>query len=318
MIIISSFKSKIEIMSEDIADLIDQINYYLNLVSAILFSAVGLIGNTLILFILARPEFRNVSMFRYSIVSAFNDMLVLTTMWLYLPYVLDFNTYSINCKLIQYFGYLFYQFCPWIIVVSAIDRLLSVKYPTRFHFRTKIKFQATVLTSIFITLVFIDIPFYMYFDIQGSGNETYCGTTDSNAQFYNDILSSLISTIIPFVSMIFSTIVVGHHFLIKKKQFKKNRKRWQNEVQFLNILLAMNGFFLICNLPFCIQQLTFDGLEFNNQSYFYQYFVAYLTSNFGYAYNAFSFFLYFSCNKRFRNSFLVMIGKKRKKKPLLQ
>ena len=309
LINISSFKSETKIMSEEVVSLVNEINNYLNLVAAISLSTIGLIGNIMILLILTKRKFRNVSIFRYSIVSAVNDTLVLATMWPFcLPNGFHMNTYSINCKLIQYFGYLFYQFCPWIIVVSAIDRLLSVKYPTRFLFRTKIRFQATILSSIFITLVLIDIPFYMVYDIQVNGNETYCGSSDIKSQFYIDISSSLISTIIPFASMIFSTTIIGHHFLIKKKQLQQNRKRWHNEVQLVKILLAMNCFFFICNLPFCIQQLTFDGLAINNQTYFYQLFVYNLTNNLIYVHNAFSFFLYLSCNKLFRNHFLVMIG----------
>jgi hypothetical protein len=116
--------------------LISQINFNLTLSTSIIFSVIGLIGNSLSVFIIIKKQFRRVSFFRYLAFSIINDTIVLITMWLYtIPDY--FQTSSIGCKLTQYFGFLFYQFCPWIEVVSSIDRVISVKYPTKYKFRTK-------------------------------------------------------------------------------------------------------------------------------------------------------------------------------------
>ena len=110
-------------------------DYKFNLAATIVLTIIGFIGNTIVLYILARPKFLNVTIFRYFIVSSINDLFELMTMWCYsLPDVFQVNQNSMSCKLVQYFVYLFYQFCPWIIVLSSIDRFLSVFYPMRFKF----------------------------------------------------------------------------------------------------------------------------------------------------------------------------------------
>ena len=289
--------------------LINSINSKFSLIAAIVLTIVGVIGNPIVFFILTKSRFRNVSIFRYSIVSVVNDSFVLITMWPYnFPEAFQMNTSSISCKLSQYFGYLFYQFCSWIIVLSSIDRLLSVKYATRFQFRNKLKYQALALSVIFVVILFLDIPFYSYFDIHvQSNNSTLCATNDIFIQFYIDLTNLLISTIIPFFIMVLCTILIGHTLITQKSRLMENRRTYKKELQYVKVLYALDAFFLICNLPFCIQQLISDGFTINNKPYFFQTFIFNVTNSIIYIQNAFAFFVYFISNKGFRKYFLSII-----------
>ena len=296
----------------ELEELIETINYNFILSYSIMLTIVGIIGNSIVFYILTRPKFRNIPIFRYLIVSMVNDTINLITMWPFtLPISFNMNTISINCKLIQYFGYLFYQFCPWIIVVSSLDRLASIKFPTKFQFRKKLKFQAGVLTIIFIFLVFINIPFYFYYDIINISDETLCTTSDRYTQFYIDLANFLVSTIVPFFLMVLCTVIIAYHIIKNKnKLLQNNRSNFHKEMQFVKVMCAMNAFFLICSLPFCIQLLTNDILAINNIPNIYQSLIFNISDAIEYSQNAFGLFLYLSCNKVFRNHFKTMFFSK--------
>lgn len=278
------------------------------LTSSIVITTVGLIGNLLSLYILSKPQFRDISFFRYLIVTMANDIINLATWW---PSILPYqtNTDSVSCKLVTFFGYLFYQFCPWIIVVSSIDRLLSVKYPAKFRFRTKLKYQAALLSVIFGVLVLLNVPFYSYFDIYSISDETTeCSTGDSHIQINLDFAVLLISTVIPFIIMVVCSSVIGRTLITNRARLLQNRKNYQKEFQLINTMHAMNLFFLVCNLPFSIQQLVFDIMQIFNITSDLQPLVYDITNTISFCKNAFGFFLYVSCNKLFRGYFFSIIN----------
>ena len=136
----------------------DKIQLELTLISSVVLTVIGLFGNLLVVYILRKPQFSNKSIFRYLVATSINNCLVLMTLW---PYTLS-GVYvnfisSISCKFIQYFGYLFYLVCPGILVINSIDRLISVKYPTRYKFRKRKKFQLFVLLTIFICMIILTV-----------------------------------------------------------------------------------------------------------------------------------------------------------------
>jgi hypothetical protein len=287
--------------------LISQINFNLTLSTSIIFSVFGLIGNSLSVFIIIKKQFRRVSFFRYLAFSIINDTIVLITMWLYtIPDY--FQTSSIGCKLTQYFGFLFYQFCPWIEVVSSIDRVISVKYPTKYKFRTKLKYQILISSILFAIMVFLNIPLYWYYDIEVQQDKTICTINNVQTQFYVDLASFLVTVIIPFIIMITCTSIIGHIMIKRKIGSLQNRSNIKKEIQLIKVMCALNVFFLLTNLPYCIQQLVFVSLSFQNIFIDYQSIILSLTSAFVYLQNSCSLILCIIFNKVFRKCFFSMIS----------
>ena len=109
--------------------------YYFNLVTAILFTVFALIGNCLVIFVLTKPKFLEVPLFRYLIVATIVETISVSFIWASgFPNVFGINSYDINCKMYVYLSFVFLQFGPWINVLGSIDRYLSVKHPTKFYF----------------------------------------------------------------------------------------------------------------------------------------------------------------------------------------
>ena len=293
------------------SDTIDPIIAYdFNFISTTVLTAIGLVGNSLVVFILSRPEFLKVPMFRYLIAATIFDTINVLLSWpsVY-PDAFQVNNLPISCKLYIYLFYIPFQASPWIIALSSVDRYLSIKYPKSLNFRNQFKYQLLAIIIILIGILLIDIPFYIYHDVLS--NETGCVPTEYKIEFYLDVLDALISTIIPFIIMILSTILTSCLIVSQKAKLQKdNSKKFQKEMQLIKVLLAMDIYFLICNLPYCILTIVDDVLAIN----YFGTFSFYILNALTYVFSSCDFIIYFSFNKLFRKHFLSMISYFRKDK----
>jgi hypothetical protein len=167
-----------------------EINNTFYLIVSIILTLVGLIGNSITFYISSRPKMRNIPLFRYLMASMVNDFFVLLTMWTWtFPNV--FYSVSINCKVFNFFGILFNNCTGYIIVLSLIDQFLSVKYPLKFHFRKKLKYQLLALIIIFMVLAILDVPYIADYNIYFYDNESTCKTVNAHVNFYISIVNTV-------------------------------------------------------------------------------------------------------------------------------
>ena len=115
----------------------------------------GLVGNSLILYILTRPKLLKQSTFRYFLVNEVIDMIVVALMlaWLLMT--------SLFWKIWEYgnIGYTCYNIYPCVNAMNSIGRLLWIKYSRRFGFSKRIKFQVAVISSIILISLIYNSPF---------------------------------------------------------------------------------------------------------------------------------------------------------------
>ena len=275
----------------------------IKLTTSLAFSITGLIGNTLVIYILSRPKFKKESLFRYLLIASINDTIFLSYIWS-LSYISEFklNSIEILCKLFFYTSRIFFSLSPWIIVISSIDRFIATKYPTHYLFRKKFKYQALVILIVFISITLINIPYYYFIKIINiNTNLTSCQFEDLNTLFFIDLLGFLSGTIIPFFMMVLFNSMTFKELLKSKKTIQ--RKKFDKEYRFFKILIFMNLFFLICYLPIYIYTVTYDilGIQYVGTSGFV--YLNYLT----FFYSSLNFFVYFSSNKLFRKYVLSII-----------
>ena len=279
------------------------------IVAASILSTVGIIGNSIVFYVSTRTKFRNITIFRYLATSMINDFFIIITIWFYAtPDAFKLETETFNCKITVYFGYLFYQYSPYIISIASIDRLLSVKYPTKFKFRTKLKYQILLLLITFSCFVFLDVIYYNYYDIhRKEDNSTYCFTSSPQIHVYIDLVN-MVLMVNSFVIMITSTIIVTR-YLMSKKAFHQNATS-RKEIKCIKVLVAMNSFYIICNLPYCLQRITQDVFNLNNIEFDF-HIIEGVSFVLIYVQNTFSFFLYLFCNKVFRGYCLSIVCSKK-------
>ena len=281
--------------------------------AASILTVTGVLGNSMVLFVSTRPKFRNLSIFRYLTASMINDFFIIITMWFYAtPDFFLINSVTYSCKLAQYFGYLFYQYSPLIITIASIDRILSIKYPNKIKFCTELKYQILALLVALILLAPLDLLYYTFYEITYDGNNlTLCRISSEYMHVCIDLIN-MVLLIIEFMIMIISTIIVSRH-LVKKKTILGKNVKFKKEKRCIKILIVMNSFYVICNLPYCLFRITQDIFLLNNIEFQFNYIILQgATFILIYIQNTFSFFLYFFCNNVFREYCLSILFSKKK------
>ena len=163
----------------------DYFNYfmqnYFNLTSAIVLTAVGVSGNLFVLFVLRKKEFQKETLFRYYFLATFSDIINVLFIWTNnQPDLFLINTNRIACKFNNYLTMVVYSLSHWIIMISSLDRFISVKWSTKFFFRKKIKCQVLSTFAAFAMITIAYTPYLLNFDIYGDVNQTYCGYNPSD------------------------------------------------------------------------------------------------------------------------------------------
>jgi hypothetical protein len=281
--------------------------YYFNLVTAILFTVFALIGNCLVIFVLTKPKFLEVPLFRYLIVATIVETISVSFIWASgFPNVFGINSYDINCKMYVYLSILALQIGPWINVLSSIDRYLSVKHPTKFHFRKQFKFQAYFVVIICGSLILINIPYFVYSKV--SGNICYI---DLLAGLYLTIfLNGNMHCILPSICMVTMNGMTIYQLIVYRK--KHNKTNFYKEVQFAKVLFSSNLVFVILNLPFTIYIVVQLILGVNFFVTF-GYRVVVVLQKFDYSC---IFIVYYFSNEHFRQEVQSILGFKNRVTPI--
>jgi hypothetical protein len=221
--------------------------YYFNLVTAILFTMFAFIGNSFAIFVLKKPKFLEVPLFRYLIVSTIVETISVSFIWASgFPNAFGINSYDINCKMYVYLSISFLQIGPWINVLGSIDRYLSVKHPTKFHFRKQFKFQACFVLLIFGLIFLINIPYFVYSKVISN----FCTIDLLTGLYLTIFLNGNMHCILPSICMIIMNGMTIYQLIVYQK--KHNKKKFDKEVQFAKVLFSNNLVFIILNLPFTI------------------------------------------------------------------
>ena len=273
----------------------------LTLYSSIVITIVGILGNSSVLFIISQKEFRLVPMFRFLICSTIIDTITLFFIWtsVFGEFV-NHDTENISCKLFSVFHYLFYNISTYIMVLCSIERAISLKKP-HLKFFKNLKNQFLLILIIFVLLILANLPSYFFNEIISNSNETWCDYLDNNAKigFYMGLYLSVISAFLPFLLMATCTAYVAHHLLTKRmltpgRQNKKDRR-------FIKVILTLDLFFLISNLPFYTVSVIYDLLDIHFDLLYD------LVNILSYTYSSFNFFVFLISNTRFRTKFIELI-----------
>ena len=126
--------------------------------AASLLSIIGIVGNSITLYVLTRPNFIKEPMFRYLIINTLIGSIGIFFIWVQsLPVIFNWSVNDTYCKIYIYLCTIGYDSFPWVNAINSIDRLLSLKYPHKFIFRKKFRNQALVLSSIFLIAIVTDV-----------------------------------------------------------------------------------------------------------------------------------------------------------------
>ena len=278
----------------------NNIQTILNLSLSTTFTMIGILGNTIVLIILSRPEFRKESTFRYLIVSTLGSTVKVFFTWpLGFPDFFMITQIDLVCKIVSYTSFIAGRWMPWVNSLSAIDRYLAVRFPHKLKWRTQAKCQAIAVIAVFVLLLLLDLPFFFY--VEKPLNQTGCVVDQENGMFIG-AWNILITIVIPVTTMIIFTYLTTRRLIKRKRHF--NKRDFTMEKRYFKVLLWLNIYLIICYLPFSIIAAitTILKIEFFGT-------VAYnITAIFTNSYASLDFFVYLSSNKLFREYVFRSVG----------
>ena len=187
------------------------------------------------------------------------------------------------------------------MVLSTLDRLIAVKFPTRFQFRNSIKFQIAAIGTLFLSLLLIDFPLLILEDVFLQFNQSKCNIVGTQNGVVMVTVNIFFSTFIPFIIIVTSTFMIAKQLIIQKKRFQQNKNNFSKELKLAKTLIAIDSFYLACYLPFNIGGLSYY-LSSNSQFYWTIFIDALNILN--YVYPSCDFFVIFASNRVFRKHLL--------------
>ena len=293
---------------------------YVYLITSSVLTVVCLVGNTWTCYIFTREKFRKVSMFFYLAISNIVNLLMMLTVW---PVSLarngfKYDTLAFSCKFFTYITYFLSDLGPCILLMSSLDRLASVKYSRKFQFRNKFKYQLLIVLVLTALIAILNFPLLIYCEsikvtLQNM-TFTICFFTiikyNNAVEYYLWIKTFMVSLFIPFVLMLISTILIAHHLIKSKKQINSSRTKFKKEMRYVRIVVSVDLFYLLTNCPSLILALVQVATNFNFASIIYLKFLNILLE----VYLSADFFLYYWCNKLFRDYVKNIFNCNKKKK----
>jgi hypothetical protein len=192
-------------------------NDLFNLVSSIVTSSIALLGNSIIFYILAKPEFRSQSFFRYLFIGTILDTINVLFIWpTYYPDYFLISEYRVSCNLYQYISDICFSLSGWIIIFTSLDTFLLVKYPTKFKLIKSLKSQMLILLILFISFCALYSTDWIFMIVD---SEYGCIVESPIIAFYLNLSLSIVSIVIPFLFTFLINILT---FLqLRKKQINR-------------------------------------------------------------------------------------------------
>ncbi|RNA08025.1 FMRFamide receptor-like [Brachionus plicatilis] len=271
----------------------------LNLVFPLVLIPFGSISNIITVFIYQQKPFKNTSIRFYYSILAITDTLALVIgsvkFFLMATNLIGILTFSsLGCKFFITSVYILSEYSAWVLVITSIDRLISIlNYPSFIFLKTK-KFRYSSSLILFFVIFLFNYPSFIYLQITieqvNINNRTkeiyYTCELDSESYYTNelrDFIDLLMFALLPFLFMIIANGLISYKIIKSKNKFRRKAslaqpKKRKKEYQLAITIIGMNFLFLILNLPICVIQIM-RNLGETDYSLDVNYNIAYTIAN---------------------------------------
>jgi hypothetical protein len=267
-------------------------NYFVRYLMAPIILSIGLVGETIGLLILQRKNIKNIgpkSMYRYLFIM---DMSYLSLIIVnYLDYGFDYDltiTSKYFCKLYWYLNFVLGPISPYLLIYISIEKLISIKYPTKKYFlrrkETQLIYFIGILAFNFVFYLPIAYVFKIEYQIEDNITIINCNAPDYTFFAIINFMDLVNRLAIPIIIMTVNTYFmvnsihrlrqrVSDHFNVD------NHNNFRQKIFILFSLVFMNISYVIFELPLSI--IAFIIILQGDIFYYFLYF-----GYFGYAYNS--------------------------------
>ena len=215
---------------------------------------VGVIGNSLNILTLSRPNLRNNACSRYFLALSSNNLIYSICIIYYLlsnGYSMDGRTVSVvSCKILLYIGTISPFLSPYFIVLASIDRYFVSSSNARIRrFSNVIVAKWSISIFVICSLIFY-INTLVLGDVYSGPRCTIRGSTLYSKIF---LLASVILSagVPPCLMAIFGSLTIYNisgRRLLPQGEMRHRR----TEGQLIRMLLVQVGTYMVLNVPLCI------------------------------------------------------------------
>lgn len=290
---------------------------------------VGSIGNMLAFYIFGCKNFKKTIFSLYlrvlCCVDTFTLVFLATNKFIRLRYEISLRDVDLFwCKFTMWLTYCVSPMSSYLLVVVAIDRLISIWRPTFFVRRKRFRFQVWVCMIVVVynalfysplLLSYIETNYYFDNSTQTEKSWNKCLLIDYDLVRWMDLANS---SVIPFSFMIVSSTITIIVINDSRKRLRNHRPALNDknssttmskkrDIKFAITSVTLNVIFLILNLPFCFYDLLYETFQIDaDTQYFFDTFLLMLY----YVHHATVFFINLAVNSIFRNEMYNIFGRK--------
>jgi hypothetical protein len=245
---------------------------YLNFISnriifvgTIIIPSVGIISNVLNIAICLRQRLRSSLLGYYNVlISIFNTLVFIVMLLIYFPLVIGqtnlANLSDFSCATLSFALRVFIKMSIWINVGVTIDRFLCVSFPNKFKFRNNKKKLSLILFVVFVILLLLSMP-NLFYKINQNDDSIVCSSTNSLIVLIRNLEISIFRAVVPAILHIILSAILIKNLIISKRNVAINQDE-KRELKFTRIVIALNAFFCLTELPLSIVTIYFGILGF--------------------------------------------------------
>jgi hypothetical protein len=318
-------------LSDCVDKSLEKMIYTMNIIFAAVLATMGLFGNPLTLYIYSRGTFKRTSTgFYFSCLAVVNSAaLIIFVIRLLMENISQIDISgetNFYCKFFTITMYILSPLSAWIETAASLDRLAATKFTPLFNSIKRRRFQVLMVALITVALITLNVPNIYYFQLidrlyNSSNNYNRCQVCgiDKKESVYNllwvNVIDLLISILIPFLLMIFSSFKISLKIFKSKVNvvnLKNSRTNLLREYQFAATIIGRNILFLALNLPmavFLIIDIHCDLFTFSTNNIHYDLGYA-IATFFSYLNYSNTFLVDIVCNRMYRKRFKQIFYKK--------
>lgn len=281
---------------------LESFQYFFNIIFPSCILVFGVIGGVfgLILFISSRklslmgPVIIYRSLFIYDLLTLVQ---IVVNILVFSLNILVLNSSSIICKVWNFLNYSVSAISPMLLVYISVDKLITIKYPTRRKYLKNKKYQLIFVFFVSFFNFIYYVPSIIGIDLvnyNGSNTCTYISYDFQNIISFMDLFNR---AILPFILMTTFSIALILVVIQSRRRVLANgsiseKKTFRKDVKFSISSITFNIFFLIGNLPVSLLLFFPDFIN-----YLFMYTIVFWLFYLCYAVN---FYILFITNSIFR------------------
>jgi len=183
----------------------------------------------------------------------------------YFPITLGFESLvtlsDISCATLSFALRVFIQMSIWINVGVTVDRFLCVSFPSNFKFRNDRKKLSCIIFVVFIVLLLLNSPNLFYRINQSGDSSQVCSSTNNLIVLVRNLEIGIFRSVLPAIlHIVLSAILIRD--LFETRRIVQTNQDDRRERKFTRIVIALNVFFCLTELPCSILTIYFGIIGF--------------------------------------------------------